>query len=56
VWFNNVDVDTFFPQCFDLKDKDDFEEFVEQFKAIKAECIVKKFALEVEDIDKESLK
>lgn len=56
IWFNNVDVDTFYPQCFDLMDKDDFEEFSEQFKAIKAECIIKKFAFEVEDVDKDALK
>lgn len=34
-------------------DRDDFEEFSEQFKAIKAECLVKKYAFAVEDVPKE---
>jgi len=36
-------------------DRDDFEEFVEQFKAIKAECIIKRFVIDADEVDKESL-
>lgn len=56
IWFNNVDIDTFYPQCFDLKDRDHFDEFCEQFKAIKAECLVKKYAFEIEGVEKSVLK
>jgi tubulin monoglycylase TTLL3/8 len=56
IWFNNVDIDTFYPQCFDLMDRDDFEEFTEQFKAIKAEWIVKRYAFEIDEVDLEALK
>ena len=27
IWFNNVDIDTFYPRCFDLNDPDDVENF-----------------------------
>ena len=56
IWFNNVEIDSFFPQCFDLSDRDDFEDFTEQFKAIKAECMVKKFAFEAEEVPIDHLK
>jgi tubulin monoglycylase TTLL3/8 len=56
IWFDNVDIDTFYPQCFDLADKEDFEEFEEQFKSIKAEGIVKKFVYDIEDVDRTVLK
>ena len=35
IWFNNVDIDTFFPRCFDLVDECDHEDFLEEFKSSK---------------------
>jgi hypothetical protein len=42
-WYADVDPDSFFPKCFNLADDDSFEEFIEYFKMIKAECILKKY-------------
>ena len=47
-WVADVDPDTFFPQCFNLTDDDMFEEFIEQFKLIKAETILKKYIKNIE--------
>jgi tubulin monoglycylase TTLL3/8 len=41
IWFENVDIDTFYPRCFDLNDPDDIENFAEEFKTTKAEAILK---------------
>jgi len=35
VLYKNVDVDNFYPRCFDLFDKLDFEDFIEDFKLNK---------------------
>jgi tubulin monoglycylase TTLL3/8 len=35
IWFNNIDIDTFFPRCFDLNDVDDYQDFVEEYKALQ---------------------
>ena len=32
VWFNNVDIDSFYPRCFDLMNEDDSADFIEEFK------------------------
>ena len=52
--FNNVDIDTFFPKCFALKDEGEWEDFEEQFKIQKAESILKRFA-KSEPIDPDML-
>ena len=36
IWFVNVDVNTFFPKSFDLKNDDDNIEFVNEFRFSKA--------------------
>jgi tubulin monoglycylase TTLL3/8 len=41
--FNNVDIDTFFPKWYALKDEGEWEAFEEHFKVLKAEWIVKRF-------------
>ena len=43
IWFNNVDIDTFYPRCFDLAVSEELDDFVEEFKAMKAESYVKTF-------------
>lgn len=37
IHFNNVDMDTFFPKCYALKDEGEWDVFAEQFKVLKAE-------------------
>ena len=51
IWFNNIDIDTFFPRAFDLADPGELEDFKEEFKAVKAESILKRYAHLGEDID-----
>jgi tubulin monoglycylase TTLL3/8 len=36
IWYENVDVDTFYPLCFDLKNEEDLLEFQNEFKFQKA--------------------
>ena len=43
IWHRNVDIDTFFPRCFYLNDKGDYYDFIEEYKVLKAESILKKF-------------
>jgi len=43
IWFNNVDIDTFYPRCFDLTDVADYEDFLDEFKRVKAESILKQY-------------
>jgi len=47
IWFNNVDIDTFYPRCFDLAMQEDLDDFVQEFKAVKAEAYVKVFVKEM---------
>lgn len=39
-WFDNVDVDTFFPRCYDLADPGDYADFVDDFRGVEAQRIV----------------
>ena len=34
IWFNNVEIDTFYPICFDLNEENDIQDFKEEFKSI----------------------
>jgi len=45
IWYSNVDIDTFYPRCFDLADPAELADFCEEFKTVKAECILKDFIL-----------
>jgi tubulin monoglycylase TTLL3/8 len=40
---HGIDVDRFYPRCFDLGDQVDFENFVENFKFGFAESVAKRF-------------
>ena len=42
IWFNNVDIDTFFPRCFDASDQAELEDLVTEIKAVKAESILRR--------------
>jgi tubulin monoglycylase TTLL3/8 len=43
IWFENVDIDTFFPRCYDLNDTQEFEDFIEDYKISQAESVLKDF-------------
>ncbi|KRX06005.1 hypothetical protein PPERSA_01083 [Pseudocohnilembus persalinus] len=43
-WCANVDVNEFYPRCYDLTDNDEIEEFETDFKITKAESILKQYA------------
>jgi len=45
IWHNNVDVNTFYPHCFDLLDTIDAEGFMEEFKNVKAESVLKEYVV-----------
>lgn len=47
IWFNNIDIETFYPRCYDLSLQEEQEDFEQEFKAIKAECIVKRYVREL---------
>lgn len=49
IWFNNVDIDTFYPRCFDLAIQEDLEDFIQEFKSVKAETYVKIFIREMRE-------
>lgn len=46
IWWNTVDMDTFYPKCFDLTDNMETEDFKNEYRFIKAESIVKIFKKE----------
>ena len=43
IWYSTEDHHSFFPKCYDLIDEDMMDEFVEEFKLVKAESILKDF-------------
>lgn len=49
IWFNNVDIDTFYPRCFDLAIQEELEDYIQEFKAVKAECYVKTFVRQMKE-------
>ena len=46
-WFEPVDIDTFFPRCYDLSDPGDYADFVEDYKATVAERQLKRVVVAV---------
>jgi tubulin monoglycylase TTLL3/8 len=50
IWFSNVDIDTFYPRCVDMSDSGEKEDFISEFKAIRAECVLKQI-LAGENVD-----
>lgn len=49
IWFNNIDVDTFYPRCFDLALPEEADDFITDFKATKAQCYLKIYIREIRD-------
>ena len=44
-WFANVNIDRFFPRCYDLNDLGDKDDFCSDFKCVEAESILKTLLL-----------
>lgn len=42
LYYKGIDVNNFFPRCYDLSEKHDYEDFIEDFKTNKAISILKK--------------
>lgn len=42
LYFKQIDTDNFFPRCYDLSEKHDYEDFIEDFKTNKAISILKR--------------
>jgi hypothetical protein len=55
-WFRNVNIETFYPRCYDLSDINDVEDFSEDFKITKAESILKAYIKEERLISEEKIK
>lgn len=49
IWFNNIDIETFYPRCYDLSLQEECEDFEQEYKAVKAECHVKRFVRELRE-------
>lgn len=43
IWFEHVDHTTFYPKCFDLKNEEDMNSFLLEFKHNKAQAILQKY-------------
>jgi tubulin monoglycylase TTLL3/8 len=41
IWYQNDDIDEYFPKCYDLNDVAEFDDFVEEFKFSQAVAILK---------------
>ena len=35
IWFRNVDIDSFYPKCYDLSEAQDFNDFIQEFKILR---------------------
>jgi tubulin monoglycylase TTLL3/8 len=46
IWFRNVDIDTFYPRCVEVSEPAEKEDFISEFKATKAECILKQAVID----------
>ncbi|CAG9316971.1 TTLL8_3 [Blepharisma stoltei] len=42
IWFCNVDIDTFYPRCFEVSEQPELDDFITEFKALRAEALLKK--------------
>lgn len=55
-WVRDINIDTFFPRCYDVSEMNDFEDFVEDFKITKAESILKDYYYDIRNIDEKILR
>ena len=50
IWWNNVEVDTFFPKCFDLTDGSELEDFKQEYRFQRAESILRTYAMNPQSV------
>jgi len=46
-WFRNVDINTFYPRCFDLTVNQEHHDFCQEFKTIRAQSLLKIYVREM---------
>lgn len=49
IWFNAVDIDTFYPRCYDLAITEELDDFIQEFKQIKAVSYMKIYVREMRE-------
>lgn len=49
IWHNNIDVETFYPRCYDLALTEEQEDFAQEYMAVKAECHLRKFVRQLRE-------
>lgn len=49
IWFNNIDIETFYPRCYDLTLPDEQDDFAQEYMATKAETFLKKYIRELRE-------
>jgi len=47
-YYNNKEVDSFFPKCYRLNNIEEKQEFIEEYKACKAESVLKRLVIKME--------
>ena len=43
IWFHNIDVDAFYPRCYDLNESSDFDDFVEEYKFTMVDTLFQRY-------------
>ena len=54
IWFNAVDIDTFYPRCYDLAIGEELDDFIAEFKQLKAVGYMKIYVREMREAFKAS--
>ena len=49
IWFNAVDIDTFYPRCYDLAIGEEVDDFIQEFKQLKAVGYMKIYVREMRE-------
>jgi tubulin monoglycylase TTLL3/8 len=49
IWFNNIDIETFYPRCYDLALVEEQDDFAQEYMAVKAEGHIKKYVRELRE-------
>lgn len=49
IWFNNIDIETFYPRCYDLALTEEQDDFAQEYMAVKAEGHIKKYVRELRE-------
>ena len=49
IWFNSVDIDTFYPRCYDLAIGEELDDFIQEFKQVKAVSWMKIYVREMRE-------